>query len=81
MQLLIDKFNEILGNDIYIHNINNTKEVKESVVEGILKTYGGSIVAGADNSYVNQVIDINITFAVPCDDNVYRDNIVTRLNA
>ena len=81
MQLLIDKFNEILGNEIYIHNINNTKEVKESVVEGILKTYGGSIVAGADNSYVNQVIDINITFAVPCDDNVYRDNIVTRINA
>ena len=57
MQLLIDKFNEILGNEIYIHNINNTKEVKESVVEGILKTYGGSIVAGADNSYVNEVID------------------------
>lgn len=81
MQLLIDKFNEILGNEIYIHNINNTKEVKESVVEGILKTYGGSIVAGADNSYVNQVIDINITFAVPCDDNVYRDRIVTRINA
>lgn len=81
MQLLIDKFNEILGNEFYIHNINNTKEVKESVVEGILKTYGGSIVAGADNSYVNQVIDINITFAVPCDDNVYRDRIVTRINA
>ena len=81
MQLLIDKFNEILGNEIYIHNINNTKEVKESVVEGILKTYGGSIVAGADNSYVNQVIDINIAFAVPCDDNVYRDRIVTRINA
>lgn len=81
MQLLIDKFNEILGNEIYIHNINNTKEVKEPVVEGILKTYGGSIVAGADNSYVNQVIDINITFAVPCDDNVYRDRIVTRINA
>ena len=81
MQLLIDKFNEILGNDFYVHNINNTKEVKESVVEGILKTYGGSIVAGADNSYVNQVIDINITFAVPCDDNVYRDRIVTRINA
>lgn len=81
MQLLIDKFNEILDNEIYIHNINNTKEVKESVVEGVLKTYGGSIVAGADNSYINQVIDINITFAVPCDDNVYRDKIVTRINA
>ena len=81
MQLLIDKFNEILGNEFYVHNINNTKEVKESVVEGILKTYGGSIVAGANNSYVNQVIDINITFAVPCDDNVYRDRIVTRINS
>ena len=81
MQLLIDKFNEILGNEIYIHNINNVKEVNETIVEGILKTYGGSIVAGADNSYVNQVIDVNISFAVPCDDIVYRDKIINRINA
>ncbi len=78
---LINYFNSILNpKGIYVHDINNTNNTK-CEVEGVFRTSGGSISSGVDAEYSNEIANVSINFAIPCDNATKRENYIKEITA